>query len=130
MPKAEDMLSSEDHDVLITLVETVKQQHLQVMSRIEGIKNNVQSLKDVDLKELKDGVHQRVSVLEEKVLKIEQFHDQINAPQIAVVTRDNEKWINNFKISWKTTLFIVGSSASVVTFILTFMLQLSNLMGS
>lgn len=124
------MLSSEDHDVLITLVETVKQQHLQVMSRIEGIKNNVQSLKDVDLKELKDGVHQRVSVLEEKVLKIEQFHDQINAPQIAVVTRDNEKWINNFKISWKTTLFIVGSSASVVTFILTFMLQLSNLMGS
>lgn len=115
-----------DHDILITLTESVRQQHQNISEKIDGLKQNIKDIKDVDLKELKNGMHERIVVLEMKVASMEKLRDETNYSEIVKTVRANNDWIASFKVSWKTTLFIVSSATAVVTFILTLIIQLTN----
>lgn len=117
-----------DHDILITLVEAVKQQHLSISEKIDGLKQNIKDIKDVELKEIKNGTHERLVALEIRVASIEKMRDETNYPEVVKTVRNNNEWISSFKISWKTTLFIVSTATAVVTFVLSFILQLSNML--
>ncbi len=117
-----------DHDILITLVATVNEQHKSLLEKMEGVKQNIKDIKDVDLKEIKNGTHERIVALEIRVASMEKLRDETNYPEVVKTVRNNNEWISSFKISWKTTLFIVSTATAVVTFILSFLLQLSNLL--
>lgn len=122
-------MQQSDHDVLITLVETVKNQHTALLGKIEDVRNNVRQIRDVELRELKDGIHVKVADHEARIRTIEAEHERVNPEKAVELLQIHDKWITEFKITWKTILVIVGAGSSAVTFILSFVIQLSKILG-
>lgn len=123
----EKQATMSDHDLLITLVTTVNEQHKSLLEKVEGVKQDIKEVKDVDLKELKNGTHEKIVGLELRVAALEKQRDETNYAEVVKTVRNNNEWISSFKISWKTTLFIVSCATAAVTFVLSVLLQLSNL---
>lgn len=73
----------------------------------------------IDMKELKDGTAIKLADHEARIRSIEQLRDSINPQQMVARLDDVVQWKRDFVIRWRTTLWIVGASSSLVTFILT-----------
>ena len=110
-----------DHDVLITLVETNKQQFLQIMDKIDNVKGEITGLKNGWAKDL--------AAMDVRIATIEQLHSDLQPRDLAKKVTQNSEWINTFKISYKALIGAIVAASSVITFLLTTFLHLTNLLG-
>src|SRR3990167_6761786 len=99
LESSRERVRQEDHDMLIGLGKTVEL----------GFK----SIKD-DLIELKYGLYARVANLEERMTKTERIRDQVNPLETVKLVHAHEKWINDFKTSWKTLLTVATSIQVII----------------
>ena len=99
LESSRERVRQEDHDMLIVLGKTVEL----------GFK----SIKD-DLIELKDGLYARVANLEERMIKAERIRDQVNPLETVKLVHAHERWINDFKTSWKNLLAAVTSIQVII----------------
>ena len=118
-----------DHDILITLVETVRLQHQSLADKVDGVKIDVKNLRDIDLKEIKDGTQLKLLELEKRIKDLELLRDQLQPVTITKQVQENTDWIKTFRISYKATLGTVIAITSIITFILTTILHITNLLG-
>lgn len=98
-----DQISTSDHDLIITLVETVKNNNSVVLEKFSDIKMQIESV--------------NLTIMP----KVENHEKRI---------REIEQWQSNFKATWK---FIVGSASiigSVVSFIIMAILYFLNYISS
>lgn len=73
----------------------------------------------VDVVKATDGLTQRVAVLEAKASGYDQTLAEYPPTKLVNMLMTHEKWINDFKITWKTTLAVSIGMGSLITFILT-----------
>ena len=110
-----------DHDTLITLVETNKQQFGIIIDKIDNVKS--------DIANLKDGWTKEVAALNVRLEAIESLHNELQPRKLAAQVLANSEWINTFKISYKALIGVIVAASSIITFLLTTFLHLSNLLG-
>lgn len=93
---------STDHDILITLVETVKNNNLTVLEKIDDVKQKVQ--------EVNDGISMKVNDHDTRLKNIEKIV-QLSTPEESM-KKLNElwQWKTNFQFTWK---FIITIAAGV-----------------
>lgn len=110
-----------DHDILITLVETVKNNHTALLDKISGVKS--------DVGEIKDNVNIQIANHEIRIKAIEDVHNKINAEVELKRLDDVYQWMHDFRITWK---FILGASitiSSIISFFLGTILDVFKLFG-
>lgn len=105
-----DRLQRADHDTLI---------------RVEGKLDNV----GLDIKEMKDGINNRLVIVETKVTGLEKLRDEINPTEIVKQVKANSQWIHDFKLTWKLILAIGATVGGVVGFILSVLTKLSGFLN-
>lgn len=110
-----------DHDILITLVETVKNNHAALLDKIAGVKE--------DVSEIKEGVNLKLADHEVRIKALEKLRDEVQPETTLEIIKRNDKWINEFKITWKTVLVITAAASAIITFILTTLIHINNLFG-
>lgn len=110
-----------DHDILITLVETVKNNHITVMDKIGDVK--------ADVAELKDVVNLRIVDHEIRIKALEKLRDEVQPETVLEIIRRNDKWINDFKLTWKVTLGIASTIAAIIGFILATAVEIFKIFG-
>lgn len=93
---------STDHDILITLVETVKNNNLTVLEKIDDVKQKVQ--------EVNDGISMKVNDHDTRLKNIEKIV-QLSTPEESM-KKLNElwQWKTKFQFTWK---FIITTAAGV-----------------
>lgn len=99
-----------DHDLLITLVETVKNNHTAVLDKIADVKD--------DVADIKEGVNLRIADHEVRIKELEKIRDELQPYMLADLIKKNNQWINDFRLTWKITLGIASSVAATVGFII------------
>lgn len=110
-----------DHDILITLVETVKNNHTALLDKIAGVKE--------DVSDIKETVNLRIADHELRIKALEKLRDEVQPQSVLEIVKKNDKWINDFKITWKTVLVITAGASAVITFLLTTLIHINNLFG-
>lgn len=110
-----------DHDILITLVESVKNNHTTVMDKIGDVK--------ADVAELKDVVNLRIVDHEIRIKALEKLRDEVQPETVLEIIRRNDKWINDFKLTWKVTLGIASTIAAIIGFILATVVEIFKIFG-
>lgn len=108
------LLTMTDHDILITLVETVKNNHTNVMEKIEGVKNDVRITRETDLKEIKDGTQVRLAEHDVRIRTLEKLANDYKPEPLAGMIKAHEQWIHDFRLTWK---FVLGVSIAISTII-------------
>lgn len=108
-----------DHDILITLVETVKNNHAAILDKISGVKD--------DVAEIKEGVNLRIANHEIRIKELEKLRDELQPHVLVDLIRKNNQWINDFKLTWKVTLGISSSIAAIVGFIIATVIEVLRL---
>ena len=81
-----------DHDILVRLVETVNNNHKYLVEKITGVQSDVTDIKN------------------DQSIKMANLETRLTATEL---------WINNFKISWKTTMIIATCISAIVSFVIT-----------
>lgn len=98
------MENKSDHDLLIKLDSNfqtfLKQYH-------------------IDMKELKDGTALKLADLESRMRGMESLRDTINPQKMATELEAVLDWKNEFVIRWKTILALSVGLSSLITFLLT-----------
>lgn len=110
-----------DHDILITLVETVKNNQTALLDKIAGVKE--------DVSEIKEGVNLRIADHEARIKSLEKLRDEVQPETTLQIVKRNDKWINDFRITWKTILLITAVASAIITFILTTFINVNSLFG-
>lgn len=103
-------MNSSDHDILITLVETVKNNHKTTLEKMDGIK--------VQVTDIKDGIHVQLSEHEQRIKDVEKLCNEISNINVLDQVRDNTSWINQYKTTYKTIIGLSIFLSSAVSFIL------------
>lgn len=91
-----------DHDLLIELK--------------SDFKNFVRQY-TVDIKDIKDGTANKLADLDLRLKLMEKLAVEYPPAQIIPIVRNNEKWISNFKLTWKLIIGIVTTVGALVGFI-------------
>lgn len=99
-----------DHDILITLVETVKNNHRNTSDKLEDVKNKID--------EVKNGSNVQLANHEARISAMEALRDKVNPEQLGEVVKTHDKWINEFAITWKTSIRMAVATSSIISFIL------------
>lgn len=113
-----DVIKS-DHDILITLVESVKNNHATILDKIADVKD--------DVNEIKQGVNLRIADHELRIKALEKLRDELQPHILAETIDKNNQWINDFKLTWKVTLGIASSVAAVVGFVIATIIEVLRL---
>lgn len=114
------MISS-DHDSIIRLIETVKNNHLSLSEKLDGVKTDVHTLKNDQTVKLV-GLDTRVRALEE-------LRDKLNPDELIKQVDSNTQWIHDFSLRWRMVITIVATSSSIVTFIMASIVYLLKIIG-
>lgn len=104
-----------DHDILVTLVEAVKQNHNSVMTRIDSVKG--------DVKEIKDGTAAKLLELDMRIKAQEDQNLRLQPEKIADQVHLNSQWIHDFKISYRAIIGFSMAISSVITFLLSLLFK-------
>lgn len=110
-----------DHDILITLVETVKNNHMALLDKISGVK--------ADVGEIKDNVNVQIANHEMRIKAIEEVHNKINAEAELKKLNEVYQWMHDFRITWKFILGVSIAVSSIVSFFLGTILDVFKLFG-
>lgn len=110
-----------DHDILITLVENVKNNHTTILDKIDGVKN--------DVSEIKENVSMKIADHEIRIRSLEKLRDEIKPESMVEILLKNEKWISEYKITWKLMLTVASIIAGVVGFLLSTLADYLKLFG-
>jgi len=114
----QDLLKS-DHDILITLVETVNNNHKNISDKILDVKADIGSIRDGISAQISN--HEiRIKMLEELTVKI-RLEDQVKRLD------EVYDWMKGFRLTWK---FVIGTSitvSSIIGFILGTIIQVLHL---
>lgn len=106
----QNVLPTPDHDLLIRVDTKLTQLSL-------------------DVKDVKDGLTGRVSVLETKTIAYDQILAEYPPKRNVDMLYAHEKWINDFKLTWKLVISMSIAISSVITFILMALGQTLNIIG-
>ena len=106
-----------DHDILVTLVEAVKQNHNSVMTRIDSVKG--------DVKEIKDGTAAKLLELDMRIKVQEDLHLRLQPEKLAEQVHANTQWIHDFKISYRAIIGFSMAISSIITFLLSLLLKMN-----
>lgn len=104
----ENSLPTPDHDLLIRVDTKLTQLSL-------------------DVKDVKDGLTSRVSVLEAKTTSYDQILAEYPPQKNVTLLMAHEKWINDFKLTWKLLVALSVGLSSLITFILVTILNFLNI---
>lgn len=110
-----------DHDILITLVESTKNNHATLLDKMSDVKADVMDLKSM--------VNLKIADHEIRIKELEKLRDELQPHTLVEILRKNDKWINDFKLTWKVTLGIASGIATVIGFILATVAQVFKLFG-
>lgn len=110
-----------DHDILITLVETVKNNHAAVLDKISGVKS--------DVGEIKDNVNIQIANHELRIKSMEDLHNRVNPEVELKKLNEVYQWSHDFRITWKFVLGVSLAVSSVVSFFLGTILDVFKLFG-
>lgn len=110
-----------DHDILITLVETVKNNHAALLDKISGVK--------ADVGEIKDNVNVQIANHELRIKSIENIHNRVNPEVELKKLNEVYQWSHDFRITWKFILGVSLAVSSVVSFFLGTILDVFKLFG-
>jgi hypothetical protein len=109
-----------DHDILITLVETNRQQFIIMTGKMDDIK--------VSMRELKNNTQEDVRKLDVRIAQVEELHNELQLRELAKQVKENSQWINNFKISYRIILIVAAAAGSLITFLLTTALNIGEIL--
>lgn len=93
-----DMASLRDHDLLV------------------GLNGKVDRMGD-DIREIKSNTAVTFDNQEKRIRNLEDTTKIYDLVSINKTVKDHEKWIDDFKASWKMALFLVGLFSGVIGFI-------------
>lgn len=110
-----------DHDILITLVESTKNNHTTVMDKISDVK--------ADVIDLKNAINLKIADHEIRIKELEKLRDELQPHSLVETLKKNDKWINDFKLTWKVTIGIASGIATVIGFLLATIAQVLQLFG-
>lgn len=110
-----------DHDILITLVETVKNNHMALLDKISGVK--------ADVAEIKDNVNVQIANHEVRIKAIEDVHNKISPDVELKKLNEVYQWMHDFRITWKFILGVSIAVSSIVSFFLGTILDVFKLFG-
>ena len=110
-----------DHDILITLVETVKNNHVALLDKISGVK--------ADVGEIKDNVNIQIANHELRIKVIEELHNKIKAESELKKLNEVYQWSHDFRITWKFILGVSLAVSSIISFFLGTILDVFKLIG-
>lgn len=92
-----------DHDILITLVQTVNFNHERFVGWSGEVKTQLQSI-ETEISKTHDGIVGKVDKLESRIDVLEQ-------------------WVHDYKLTWKTLLIASSTIATIVGFVLALISQ-------
>jgi hypothetical protein len=110
-----------DHDILITLVETVKNNHTALLDKISGVKS--------DVGEIKDNVNIQIANHELRLKSIEELHTRVNPEVELKKLNEVYQWSHDFRITWKFILGVAITVSSIISFVLGTILDVFKLFG-
>ena len=82
-----------------------------------------------DVAELKDVVNLRIVDHEIRIKALEKLRDEVQPETVLEIIRRNDKWINDFKLTWKVTLGIASTIAAIIGFILATVVEIFKIFG-
>ncbi len=115
----ENDIAKTDHDILITLVESVKNNHATILDKIADIKE--------DVAEIKAGINLRIADHEIRIKALEKMRDELRPHTMAEIIEKNNQWINDFRLTWKITLGIASAVAAIVGFVIATVIEVLRL---
>lgn len=110
-----------DHDILITLVETVKNNHVAMLDKIAQLKQ--------DVSEIKDNVNLQITNHELRIKALEEVHNKVNPEVELKKLNDVYQWSHDFRITWKFILGVAIAVSSIISFFLGTILDVFQLFG-
>lgn len=110
-----------DHDILITLVETVKNNHVAMLDKISQLKQ--------DIGEIKDNVNLQITNHELRIKALEGAHNKINPEVELKKLNEVYQWMHDFRITWKFILGVTIAVSSIISFLLGTILDVFKLLG-
>lgn len=110
-----------DHDILITLVETVKNNHVAMLDKISQLKQ--------DISEIKDNVNLQITNHELRIKAIEEVHNKVNTEAELKKLNEVYNWSHDFRITWKFILGVAIGVSSIISFFLGTILDVFKLFG-
>lgn len=118
-----------DHDILITLQETVNQQHRAIMEKITSVQGEVMDMKKIDLKDLRESNTRRVENIESRLDAYDKISAELQPMKLKAQIDEDHRWITEFKITWRAVLLMAGGISALITFVLTTLIHIFNLIG-
>lgn len=97
-----------DHDILITLVETVKNNQTALLDKISGVK--------ADVAEIKNNVNVQIANHELRIKSIEDLHTRVNPEVELKKLNEVYQWSHDFRITWKFILGVSVALSSIISF--------------
>lgn len=82
-----------------------------------------------DVREVKDNTQSAISALQQKVIGYDQIFIEYPPKRINEMTLAHEKWISDFKLTYRLIIGMAIGISSIITFILTSLGYVLNLLG-
>lgn len=105
-----------DHDILITLVATVDNNHKSMVEKMTDLKT--------DVVEIKDGSNREIAELKGRVVALEKITADVNLVKLAQLAKEDHDWLHDFRINWKyvvgTVSFVSGVFGAGIVLLLNF----------
>lgn len=121
MKKLDNLQQQSDHDILITLVETVKNNHSTVLDKISDVKSKVQ--------EVNDGISTRVADHDLRIRTIEKLLETTAPVESLAELKKVVQWKKEFQFTWKVIVAVAAITGGIVGFLLSTVGDLLSLAG-
>lgn len=118
LKKEEPMANKSDHDLLITLVETVKNNNDNLLNKVQEVKEKVQ--------EVNDGINFKVTDHENRIKTIEKLIQTVGPEEALKKLNEVFEWKKSFQTIWKFVITIASIVGAIIGFLLA---TISGLLG-
>lgn len=112
------MANKSDHDLLITLVETVKNNNDNLLNKVQEVKEKVQ--------EVNDGINFKVTDHENRIKTIEKLIQTVGPEEALKKLNEVFEWKKSFQTIWKFVITIASIVGAIIGFLLA---TISGLLG-